>query len=275
MSFNLNKNDGPNNPSKKTGFDLSKNDTEAANEKPIGTNASANPEPARQGAPIRNWLYALFALFIIGGAAWYFTPNKSNSNKSGSAKVAADTSQASTDSSVHTAPAKMDTAVITTTSVKSQPGNTADSTTNPPAAVSQRETIDPESGMSSGAETAGKPPKTENPTGQGATRVAASFTAGSSQPGSTGGNMPALIRKKLKLSPNLTINVLGYASSEGSPEINQQISQARADAYKKLLMRKGIAESHINALGKGIENPIASNETEAGRKKNRRVEVSW
>jgi outer membrane protein OmpA-like peptidoglycan-associated protein len=40
-------------------------------------------------------------------------------------------------------------------------------------------------------------------------------------------------------------------------------------------MRKGIAESHINALGKGIENPIASNETEAGRKKNRRVEVSW
>jgi hypothetical protein len=63
MSFNLNKNDGPNNPSKKTGFDLSKNDTEAANEKPIGTNASANPEPARQGAPIRNWLYALFAPF--------------------------------------------------------------------------------------------------------------------------------------------------------------------------------------------------------------------
>jgi outer membrane protein OmpA-like peptidoglycan-associated protein len=115
----------------------------------------------------------------------------------------------------------------------------------------------------------------ENAAGQAATRVAASFTAGSSDPRSTTGSVPAMIRKKLKLSPNLTINVLGYASSEGSLEINQQISQARADAYKKLLIQKGIAATNINAQGKGIEKPVASNETEAGRKKNRRVEVSW
>jgi outer membrane protein OmpA-like peptidoglycan-associated protein len=112
----------------------------------------------------------------------------------------------------------------------------------------------------------------ENAADQAATRVAASFTAGSSDPRSTTGSVPAMIRKKLKLSPNLTINVLGYASSEGSL---QQISQTRADAYKKLLIQKGIAATNINAQGKGIENPVASNETEAGRKKNRRVEVSW
>jgi len=84
-----------------------------------------------------------------------------------------------------------------------------------------------------------------------------------------------LIRKKLKTNKQVIIHVLGYASSEGRQQINQQISQARADAYKRLLVQKGIPENNINAQGKGIDNPIASNDTDAGRRKNRRVEVYW
>lgn len=70
-----------------------------------------------------------------------------------------------------------------------------------------------------------------------------------------------------------TINVYGYASSEGTLAVNMEISQNRADLFKKLLVSKGVDESKIIATGKGIEDPIASNNTENGRRKNRRVEV--
>ncbi len=83
------------------------------------------------------------------------------------------------------------------------------------------------------------------------------------------------MRQKQKAGTTLKISVFGYASSEGDIAFNQSISQARADAYKKWLIRKGIDESLVTAIGKGIENPIASNDTEAGRRKNRRVEVSF
>ena len=71
-----------------------------------------------------------------------------------------------------------------------------------------------------------------------------------------------------------SVEVRGYASSEGSLEMNRNISQARADAFKDYLLSRNISPSRITAIGKGIENPIASNSTEAGRRKNRRVEVS-
>jgi outer membrane protein OmpA-like peptidoglycan-associated protein len=269
MSFNLNKNDGPNNPSKKTSFDLSKNDPQTPDADPAGSNNANTAEPGGQGTSNRKWLYILIALFIMGGAGWYFT------REIGDTQPTADSGKTSTDSSAQTAVAVKDSDVISASPAASQSVSTADSITKPNAGPTQPSAIDPESGVASSAETAAKTETAENNPVQTASRVAASFTSGSSRPGNTGSSIPALIREKLKSSPNLTINVLGYASSEGSPEINRQISQARADAYKKLLILKGIAETHINALGKGVENPIASNETEAGRKKNRRVEVSW
>lgn len=77
----------------------------------------------------------------------------------------------------------------------------------------------------------------------------------------------------LAANPGSSVEVRGYASSEGTLAANQSISQARANAFKDYLVSKNVRESRITAVGKGIENPIASNQTEVGRKKNRRVEV--
>ena len=78
----------------------------------------------------------------------------------------------------------------------------------------------------------------------------------------------------LTKNPDASVQVNGYASSDGSLAINHVISQSRADAFKQLLVSKHIAESRINASGKGIEDPVASNATSAGRKKNRRIEIT-
>lgn len=77
----------------------------------------------------------------------------------------------------------------------------------------------------------------------------------------------------LSTNPDSSLEIRGYASSEGSLVMNQSISQARADAFKDYLVSKNVSENRIMALGKGIQNPIASNQTAAGRKKNRRVEI--
>jgi len=273
MSFNLNKNDGPDPSSKKTGFDLSKNDATAADAHPAGGSSGKEAEPAGPSAPGRIWLYALFALLIIGGAGWYFSRDAGNGGEPGNAKVTADTVLASADSGSQAAPVKTDTAAIAASAANGQPVDTADNGAKPGAEKAQPVAIDPKSGIAPGGGSVAEAPAVGNKVNEGAGRFAASFSAGSSNPGNLDGGLPALIRKKLKTNGGLVIHVLGYASSEGSPEVNQRISQARADAYKRLLVQKGIAEANINAQGKGIENPVASNDTEAGRRKNRRVEV--
>jgi outer membrane protein OmpA-like peptidoglycan-associated protein len=105
--------------------------------------------------------------------------------------------------------------------------------------------------------------------------IAASFKAGSVRPRGSIRNIVNTIRQKQKKGSALKISVFGYASSEGNIAFNQSISQARADAYKKLLIVNGIDKGLVNAVGKGIDNPVATNDTEAGRQKNRRVEVSF
>lgn len=105
--------------------------------------------------------------------------------------------------------------------------------------------------------------------------IAASFKAGSVRPRGSISSIVNTIRQRQKNGSALKISVFGYASSEGDIAFNQSISQARADAYKKLLIVNGIDKGLVNAVGKGIDNPVATNDTEAGRQKNRRVEVSF
>ncbi len=69
------------------------------------------------------------------------------------------------------------------------------------------------------------------------------------------------------------LTVYGFASSEGDFSFNEVLSQQRADACKNYLVGKGISSDRILTIGKGIENPISSNDTEEGRMKNRRVEI--
>ncbi|MCB9508102.1 MAG: OmpA family protein [Myxococcales bacterium] len=70
----------------------------------------------------------------------------------------------------------------------------------------------------------------------------------------------------------IEIRVEGHTDSQGSASYNQQLSQGRADAVRTYLMSQGIAGGRITAVGYGEERPIDTNETDAGRAVNRRVE---
>jgi outer membrane protein OmpA-like peptidoglycan-associated protein len=73
--------------------------------------------------------------------------------------------------------------------------------------------------------------------------------------------------------PGLTVRVEGYTDSAGGEQINQKLSQQRAGAVRDFLIRQGLVESAVTAAGFGEANPVADNDTPAGRKKNRRVEL--
>ncbi len=73
--------------------------------------------------------------------------------------------------------------------------------------------------------------------------------------------------------PNTLIRVEGHTDSKGSNEYNMDLSNRRANAVRNLLVQRGIAGSRIEVVGFGETMPVASNNTEAGRQKNRRVEI--
>jgi OOP family OmpA-OmpF porin len=78
----------------------------------------------------------------------------------------------------------------------------------------------------------------------------------------------------LKKNPLLNIVVEGHTDSLGSAEYNQRLSEKRAMAVKEYFVMKGIESHRMNAMGYGESRPVASNETEAGRAKNRRVQLT-
>ncbi|MEJ2283549.1 MAG: AAA family ATPase [Desulfobacterales bacterium] len=74
-------------------------------------------------------------------------------------------------------------------------------------------------------------------------------------------------------TPGSSINIKGYTDSTGSYTYNVSVSEFRANTIKTFLVGKGVGAERIKTLGMGPENPIASNKTETGRRKNRRVEI--
>jgi outer membrane protein OmpA-like peptidoglycan-associated protein len=73
--------------------------------------------------------------------------------------------------------------------------------------------------------------------------------------------------------PGLRLEVDGYTDSIGSDSYNMKLSDERADAVRTYLTGQGIASDNVTAKGFGKENPVASNDTAAGRQQNRRVEL--
>jgi len=69
------------------------------------------------------------------------------------------------------------------------------------------------------------------------------------------------------------ITVEGYTDSQGAEDMNQRLSETRAESVKKYLVSKGVPEERVRAEGRGEESPIASNDTVSGRAANRRVEI--
>ena len=69
------------------------------------------------------------------------------------------------------------------------------------------------------------------------------------------------------------ITIYGHTDNVGTAEANQKVSAQRATAVANYLHKKGIAKDRITAQGLSYDFPVASNDTEAGRAQNRRVEI--
>lgn len=74
-------------------------------------------------------------------------------------------------------------------------------------------------------------------------------------------------------NPSMEILLSGHTSSEGSASLNRQLSLKRVRSCKDYLISKGIDEGLITIKGLGPDQPVAPNDTEANRAKNRRVEL--
>jgi outer membrane protein OmpA-like peptidoglycan-associated protein len=77
----------------------------------------------------------------------------------------------------------------------------------------------------------------------------------------------------MKLKKTLVLEIAGHTDNVGTPEGNLKLSQDRSNAVRDYLVRKGIEANRIVPKGYGDTQPIASNDTDAGKQKNRRTEV--
>ena len=72
--------------------------------------------------------------------------------------------------------------------------------------------------------------------------------------------------------PQTTVQVVGHTDNTGSAAYNQDLSERRARSVAGVLYEVGVPSSRVVAIGRGEAQPIASNQTDAGRQQNRRVE---
>jgi outer membrane protein OmpA-like peptidoglycan-associated protein len=78
---------------------------------------------------------------------------------------------------------------------------------------------------------------------------------------------------KLQSADVVSIKVIGHTDSVGSDTYNQALSERRASSVAAYLLSQGVAPNKLTSEGKGQSQPVADNETEEGRAKNRRVEL--
>ncbi|MBI3501907.1 MAG: PD40 domain-containing protein [Bacteroidetes bacterium] len=81
------------------------------------------------------------------------------------------------------------------------------------------------------------------------------------------------IVKLLKDKPEIHVEISGHTDNKGNEKQNQKLSQSRASAVMDYLVKKGISKTRLAAKGYGMSQPVASNDTDAGRQLNRRVEM--
>ncbi|WP_457444517.1 OmpA family protein [Roseateles sp. P5_E4] len=84
---------------------------------------------------------------------------------------------------------------------------------------------------------------------------------------------PVLDEIGRNLDPGVHVTVVGHTDSTGSDAINEPLSRERAAAVRDYLSARGVSSSRVNVAGRGSHEPVAGNDTEAGRAANRRVEI--
>jgi len=83
----------------------------------------------------------------------------------------------------------------------------------------------------------------------------------------------AQVAQTLNQNPEVIAQVVGHTDSTGQPAYNQTLSVNRAESVTGMLAQQGVAPQRLSATGMGANQPIADNNTEAGRAQNRRVEI--
>jgi outer membrane protein OmpA-like peptidoglycan-associated protein len=81
------------------------------------------------------------------------------------------------------------------------------------------------------------------------------------------------VAQSLNDYPNTTVQVVGHTDSDGDAGYNQRLSERRANAVADVLLEGGVPFSRVRTFGRGENQPVASNLTEAGKRQNRRVEI--
>jgi outer membrane protein OmpA-like peptidoglycan-associated protein len=103
-----------------------------------------------------------------------------------------------------------------------------------------------------------------------------SFPVGSAEIRPENFGLLSKVQQILGQFPKAGVSIEGHTDSQGASEKNQQLSQARADAVREyLLANMKLNPERVAAVGRGEDRPIANNETEEGRKKNRRIDLTF
>jgi outer membrane protein OmpA-like peptidoglycan-associated protein len=100
------------------------------------------------------------------------------------------------------------------------------------------------------------------------------FESGSSQLTPDSDKTVNDLAQVLKAYPNAQVQIVGHTDNTGSADANKTLSLSRAEAIKGLLVSEGVAANRIATQGLGQDRPIASNDTEEGRARNRRIELN-
>ena len=77
----------------------------------------------------------------------------------------------------------------------------------------------------------------------------------------------------MKENKDIKVLLVGHTDSSGPDNLNLNLSIQRANAVKKLLVKKGADASRITIKGEGEQKPVANKYTEEGKAKNRRIEI--
>ena len=81
------------------------------------------------------------------------------------------------------------------------------------------------------------------------------------------------VAQTLAADPGARLRIEGHTDSTGTRDVNQQLSQSRAEATRAYLVTKGVAADHVEAVGLGADRSLASNAQATGRADNRRIEL--